>query len=76
VTRGSLLDTNILSVFGCPRPQPPVVSFVATQPLERIFVGRVVFAEIPFRNERAEHSALNVPNNERAEQWLLACRAA
>lgn len=43
-----LLDTNILSELRRPRPEPKVVSFVAAQPLERLFVSVVTFAELRF----------------------------
>lgn len=45
---GWLLDTDILSELRCPRPEPKVVSFVATQPLDLLFVSTVTFAEIRF----------------------------
>jgi predicted nucleic acid-binding protein len=43
-----LLDTNILSELRRPQPQAKVVAFVAAQPLERLFVSSVTFAEIRF----------------------------
>jgi toxin FitB len=43
-----LLDTNILSELRRPRPEPKVVSFVAVQPLERLHISTVTFAEIRF----------------------------
>jgi len=43
-----LLDTNILSELRRPRPEPRVVQFVASQPLERLYVSDVTFAEIRF----------------------------
>ena len=43
-----LLDTNILSELRRPKPEPKVVAFVAAQPLERLFVSSVTFAEIRF----------------------------
>ena len=43
-----LLDTNILSELRRPKPEPKVVDFVAAQPLERLFVSSITFAEIRF----------------------------
>jgi predicted nucleic acid-binding protein len=50
---GWLLDTNILSELRRPRPEPKVGAFVAAQPLERLFVSAVSFAEIRFGIELA-----------------------
>ena len=49
---GWLLDTNVLSELRRPRPDPNVVGFVAAQPLDRLFVSVVSFAEIRFGIER------------------------
>ena len=45
---GWLLDTNVISELRRPRPDPRVVAFVATRPLEQLFVSAVTFAEIRF----------------------------
>jgi toxin FitB len=45
---GWLLDTNILSELRRPRPEPKVVAFVATQPLDSLFISAVTLAEIRF----------------------------
>jgi predicted nucleic acid-binding protein len=45
---GWLLDTNILSELRRPKPNPQVVSFVAAQSLDLLFVSTVTFAEIRF----------------------------
>jgi predicted nucleic acid-binding protein len=45
---GWLLDTNILSEIRKPRPHRRVVTFVAEQPLDLLFVSTVTFAEIRF----------------------------
>ena len=45
---GWLLDTNILSELRRPKPDRKVVAFVAAQPLGRLFVSAVTFAEIRF----------------------------
>ena len=49
---GWLLDTNILSELRRPKPNPKVVAFVATKPLDLLFVSIVTFAEIRFGIER------------------------
>ncbi len=52
-----LLDTNILSEMRRPRPEPKVASFIATQPLDRLFVSTVTLAELRFGIERlADHA--------------------
>ena len=45
---GWLLDTNVLSELRRPKPERKVVAFVATQPLDDLFVSSVTFAEIRF----------------------------
>lgn len=49
---GWILDTNILSELRRPRPEPRVLAFVAEQPLDRLYVSTVTFAEIRFGIER------------------------
>jgi toxin FitB len=55
---GWLLDTNILSELRRPKPEPKVVVFVASKPLDSLFVSTVTFAEIRFGIERIEEMAL------------------
>ena len=45
---GWLLDTNVLSELRRPRPNPRVRAFVASQPLEELFVSAVTLAEIRY----------------------------
>lgn len=45
---GWLLDTNVLSELRRPRPNAKVAAFVAAQPLDRLYVSVVTFAEIRF----------------------------
>jgi len=45
---GWLLDTNVLSELRRKNPSPAVVDFVSAQPLDRLFVSEVTFAEIRF----------------------------
>jgi predicted nucleic acid-binding protein len=63
---GWLLDTNILSELRRPKPERKVLAFVATRPLELLYVSAVTFAEIRFGIE------LTVDASRRAElnDWL------
>lgn len=45
---GWLVDTNILSELRRPRPERKVVAFIASQPLELLYVSTVTLAEIRF----------------------------
>lgn len=45
---GWLLDTNVLSELRRPRPNAKVVAFVASKPLDLLYVSVVSFAEIRF----------------------------
>ncbi|HXY58866.1 MAG TPA: type II toxin-antitoxin system VapC family toxin [Methylocystis sp.] len=45
---GWLLDTNVLSELRRAKPEPNVVSFVAAQALDLLYVSTVTFAEIRF----------------------------
>ena len=45
---GWLLDTNVLSELRRPRPETKVVTFVAPQPLDLLYVSDVTLAEIRF----------------------------
>lgn len=51
---GWLLDTNVLSELRRSRPEPKVVSFVAAQPLDLLYVSTVTLAEIRFGIERVD----------------------
>ena len=63
---GWLLDTNVLSELRRLKPEPQVVAFVESQPLERLYVSAVTLAEIRFGIE------LVADANRRAElnDWL------
>jgi predicted nucleic acid-binding protein len=63
---GWLLDTNILSELRRPKPNPNVVGFVASKPLELLFVSIVTFAEIRFGIERVSDATHRAGLNE----WL------
>lgn len=45
---GWLLDTNVLSELRRPRPEPKVVTFVAGQLLDNLYISTVTLAEIRF----------------------------
>ena len=49
-----LLDTNILSELRRRKPDPNVLAFIATRPLDRLYVSVVTLAEIRFGIERAD----------------------
>ena len=53
---GWLLDTNILSELRRPKPEAKVVSFVAAQALDLLYVSTVTLAEIRFGIELVEHA--------------------
>jgi toxin FitB len=48
---GWLLDTNVLSELRRAKPDRKVVAFVAGEPLDRLYVSTVTFAEIRFGTE-------------------------
>lgn len=63
---GWLLDTNVLSELRKIKPSAKVVKFVAAQPLERLFVSIVTFAELRFGIERLPEPARRAELND----WL------
>jgi predicted nucleic acid-binding protein len=63
---GWLLDTNILSELRRPRPERKILTFIAAQPLEFLFVSAVSFAEIRFGIERLTDTGRRVELND----WL------
>jgi hypothetical protein len=52
-----LLDTNIVSEVRRPRPERRVVSFIASQKLDLLYVSEVTFAEIRFGIEQLADAA-------------------
>ncbi len=64
---GWLLDTNVISELRRPRPSARVRAFVAGQPLDRLFVSSVTFAEIRFGIEAVGDSIRRAELND----WLL-----
>jgi predicted nucleic acid-binding protein len=54
---GWLLDTNILSELRRPRPEPKVLAFVASQPLDLLYISIVTLAEIRFGIELVPNPA-------------------
>ncbi|MDO8299032.1 type II toxin-antitoxin system VapC family toxin [Lacisediminimonas sp.] len=55
-----LLDTNVISELRRPRPEHRVVSFVAAQPLESLYISVVTLAEIRFGIERVADAGRRV----------------
>ena len=54
---GWLLDTNVISELRRPAPEQRVVSFVASQALETLFLSAVTLAEIRFGIEMISDAA-------------------
>lgn len=54
---GWLLDTNVLSELRRPRPEPKVLAFVASQPLDLLYISIVTLAEIRFGIELVSDAA-------------------
>ena len=63
---GWLLDTNVLSELRRLNPNPSVVRFVASKPLECLFVSIVTYAEIRFGIE----SVADVAHRTALNEWL------
>ena len=63
---GWLLDTNVLCELRRARPEPKVVAFVASKPLDLLFVSTVTFAEIRFGIERIADATRRAELND----WL------
>lgn len=61
-----LLDTNVLSELRRPRPEPKVVEFVSSQPLDLLHVSVVTFAEIRFGIELVKDMGRRMELND----WL------
>ncbi len=62
-----LLDTNILSELRRVKPERKVVSFIAAQPLDRLYISTVTLAEIRFGIELEADSGLRAELND----WLV-----
>lgn len=65
-----LLDTNILSELRRPAPEKKVLAFVAGQPLDRLYVSTVTFAEIRFGIEQLSDAARRAELHEWLERKL------
>jgi len=63
---GWLLDTNVISELRRPRAKARVVAFVAAQPLDRLFVSTVTFAEIRYGIEMVNDAIRRAELND----WL------
>lgn len=63
---GWLLDTKVLSELRRPKAEPKVVSFVADQPLDLLYISVVTLAEIRFEIEILP----NVTRRSELNDWL------
>lgn len=63
---GFLLDTNVLSELRRPSPSVHVLTFIARQPLHRLYVSSVTFAEIRFGIEQLTDAARRTE----LQEWL------
>jgi toxin FitB len=63
---GWLLDTNVLSELRRSKPEPKVVAFIASKPLDQLFVSTVTFAEIRSGIERVGDATRRAELND----WL------
>ena len=61
-----LLDTNVLSELRRPRPEPKVLTFIAAQKLDLLFISDVTFAEIRFGIEQISDAVKRAELND----WL------
>lgn len=64
---GWLLDTNILSELRKPKPAPKVLTFVAAQPLDSLYISIVTLAEIRYGIELLSDAARRSELND----WLM-----
>jgi predicted nucleic acid-binding protein len=55
-----LLDTNVLSELRRPKANRRVLAFIASQPIERLYVSVVTLAEIRFGIERLDDAGRRV----------------
>lgn len=62
-----LLDTNILSEIRRLRPEPKVLSFIAGNPLDELFISAVTLAELRFG---VELLGGNSARREELDNWL------
>jgi toxin FitB len=63
---GWLLDTNVLSELRRPKPDKKVLTFIAAQNLETLYVSSITFAEIRFGIE----TVTDVQKREELSEWL------
>jgi predicted nucleic acid-binding protein len=52
-----LLDTNVLSELRRLRPEPNVRAFIASQPLDQLYISAVTLAELRFGIELLSEEA-------------------
>ena len=61
-----LLDTNVISELRRVKPEPRVVRFVASQPLDALFISEITLAGMRFGIELAE----DAPRRAELNDWL------
>jgi predicted nucleic acid-binding protein len=61
-----LLDTNVLSELRRPKPERKVLAFIASQPVEQLYVSAVTLAEIRYGIERLDDAGRRLELND----WL------
>lgn len=61
-----LLDTNILSEIRRPRPEPKVLAFITSRPLDELYISAVTLAELRFGIERLDQGE----RREELSHWL------
>jgi predicted nucleic acid-binding protein len=54
---GFLLETNVLSELRRPKPERKVIAFVSAQPLDRLYISVVTWAELRFGIESVADAA-------------------
>lgn len=62
-----LLDTNVLSELRRPKPDSKVLTFIAAQPLDRLYISAVTLAEIRFGIELVADAGRRAELND----WLV-----
>jgi predicted nucleic acid-binding protein len=62
-----LLDTNVLSELRRLRPEPNVLAFIASQPLDQLYISAVTLAELRFGIELLSEGSTH---REELNRWL------
>lgn len=62
-----LLDTNVLSEIRRVKPDPNVLAFIATRPLDELYISAVTLAELRFGIERLDAGG----RRDELSRWLM-----